>query len=184
MEKMKSMICCPPKVPHGVSIAVLDEVNSSCKHKASALGANMLVVRNNFWYIYIYIKIMIPPIAKNSSTVTGGHRGGREVKWCHAANCKWQPLRALNLSSWTKPFDFAGKKVTFMPWNNERPGISAGLRDTGGVKWKTSYCCENREPPMLQRNCLPARTLIPPSCASIISKWDFSLIGAWAKMFN
>lgn len=125
---------------------------------------------------------MIPPYGKYFCTVTGGHRGGGEVRWRHcAANCRWWPLRAPNPSSRIKPCNFAGKKGNINAKEPERPGISAGVRDTGGVKWKTSCCRENREPPMLQRDCLPARTLIPPSRTSIITKWDFPLIGARAK---
>lgn len=114
------------------------------------------------------------------------HGGGREVKWHHgAANCEWQSLKSHRILL-AETCNFAGQQATFTARNGGRegPGIRAGVRDTGGVKWKTSCCCENREPPMPQRECLPARTPIPPSRASIITKWDFPLIGARAKMFN
>lgn len=82
----------------------------SCRH------FSYLLIATPMW-------IMIAPYGKYSGTVTGGHRGGREVKWRHgAANCKWKPLRALNPSSWTKPCNFAGKKVSLTPRNKKGLG--------------------------------------------------------------
>lgn len=187
MEKVKWTNWRPAKVSHGVSTAVQSWWSQQFMQTQGLgfadviyliLRANMLVAQNNFWFIL-----------KNDHDPTQWrkfqHRGVREVKWCHAAaNCKWRQLTVVNPSCWTKLCDFAGKKAILMLRDKKGLGseqvfeIQAGWNERRAVALRTESR-RNR-----QRDCLRARTLILPSCASIISKWDFSLIGTWAKMFN
>lgn len=84
--------------------------NESCRHFSYLLIAASM-------------RVMIPPYGQYSGTVAGGHSGGREVKWRHAAaNCKWQPVRALNPARRTKPCDTAGTEATLAPRNTKGLG--------------------------------------------------------------
>lgn len=124
---------------------------------------------------------MISPSGQNSGSVAGAE------EWRHGAVELWMTVAEIpqNPSSWT--CKYAGQQATFTTTDGgrERPGMRAGARRYRRCEMKDELLLwEQREPPMPQRQCLPARTLIPPSRASIITKWDFPLIGARAKKKN